>query len=151
MQNSRWRPRYGCDGRSIANFLIATILVNLIVNPIYSSNINLAELSLLNFLTLTCHYSYSWSLPWISHIFWQWLSLGPHIFLQLDHFWIRYFYNILSCTKSSIVVCGTFLIIILTNGISILLVHFLIYASDWLKVFDSTKQELIESEGQRSM
>jgi len=39
---------------------------------------NSAELLLLKFLLLAYRHSHSWLPPWISHLFSQWPSWGPH-------------------------------------------------------------------------
>jgi len=88
---SKVAAKNGCDGRLIAKILIMAIQMDLVLNrsETWRGNTNSAELSLSKFLLLAYHHSHSWPPPWISHIFSQWPSWGPHPFLQLGCFWIR--------------------------------------------------------------
>jgi len=88
---SKVAAKNGCDGRLIAKSLITTIQVNLVPNRSETGrgNTNSTKLALLKCLLLAYHHNHSWPPPWISHLFSQWLSWGPHTFLQLGCFWIR--------------------------------------------------------------
>jgi len=85
---SKVAAKDGCDGRLMAKFLTTTIQVNLVPNrsETWRGNTNLAELALLKFLLLAYHHSHSWSPPWISRLFSQWPSWGPHTFFTAGLF-----------------------------------------------------------------
>jgi len=78
----------GCDDRLVAKILITTIQVNLVPNrsETWRGNSNSAELVLLKFLLLAYHHSHSLLPSWISHLFSQWPSWGPHTFLTAGLF-----------------------------------------------------------------
>ena len=80
MQNPKWQPRHGCDGRLKAKISITTIQVNLVPVKRGESNTNSPELSSLQFLPLAYH---SW---------------GPHTIFTAGLFWVRLEYHDLLTT-----------------------------------------------------
>jgi len=85
---SKVAAKNGCDGRLIAKILITTIQVDLVPNrsETWRGNTNSAELLVLKFLLLAYHHSHSWLPPWISYLFSQWPSWGPHTFFTAGMF-----------------------------------------------------------------
>jgi len=71
----RWRPRNGCDVRSVTNILITTIRVNFVRFLVKLGwgmgwgNTDSPELSLLKFLSLTYHHSHFLATTCISQLF----------------------------------------------------------------------------------
>ena len=101
MQNPRWRPRNGCDGRLIAKILITTIhWCRIPVKP-GKGNTYFPKLLLLKFLLLTYHHSHflAATLDFASFFIMAFLG-AAHFFLQLGCFGLD-FSSFCSCILQS--------------------------------------------------
>jgi len=76
------------DGRLIAKILITTIQVNFEPNPseMWRRQHKFTWIVVIKILPLANRQAISWVPPWISHLFPQWPSWGPHTILQLGYF-----------------------------------------------------------------
>jgi len=79
---SKVAAKNGYDVKLITKFLITPIQLNLCCLSTFHYDFapNSPELLLLKFLLSAYHHSHSWPPPWISHLFPQWSSWGPHSF-----------------------------------------------------------------------
>ena len=88
MWNPRWRPRNGCDGRSIVKILIMTIQVNLVPLDLGTK---FTWIVVIKILPLTYHHSHflAATLDFTSFFTIAFLR-ATHFFLQLGCFWLDF-------------------------------------------------------------